>query len=234
MSDHESQPERDLLESARLSYEPNDAERARMKRGIDAAIAAAAVGAGVAGAASAGQAAASQLGIAKVILGAMLGVSVVTAGVWVAQTVTQAPVATAPDRTALAASPRTSVGEANVVAEPPTAAEPEVVPVPVIAPAPEVASPSREEAPDPLTVEMDLLDAAHTATVRGDHAAALAILEAHARDFPRGEMAFERDVQRVLALCALGRAEDATRRYDALAASHPGATARLAGSCVAR
>ena len=70
---------------------------------------------------------------------------------------------------------------------------------------------AKTEAPAPrpargtLAEEMKLMTAAQRAARAGDPARALASLRKHRARFPRGVMAEEREAERVLALCALGR-----------------------------
>ncbi len=59
-------------------------------------------------------------------------------------------------------------------------------------------------APDTLAAELALLRQANVALSRGDHAAALAALNEHAANFPRGVMIAERNGTRALVLCASG------------------------------
>jgi hypothetical protein len=73
-----------------------------------------------------------------------------------------------------------------------------------------------------LTAELALLQAAHDAS---SPEAALSALDEHRRSFPNGQLADERELMRLEALCTLGRldaarvtAKDLLRRGDALAA----------------
>lgn len=61
-----------------------------------------------------------------------------------------------------------------------------------------------------LEAELALMREARTAAA----ADALLALEAHAREFPRGTLARERDGLRIVALCELGRLADAQRHLD--------------------
>jgi hypothetical protein len=107
--------------------------------------------------------------------------------------------------------------------------------------APTEAAPASDIAPviappaDPLDRELELLDEADRALARGDASGALRTLETHAREHPTGALAAEREVRRVLALCAAGRTDEARQRYALLDRSHVGSTiaARLRASCAA-
>lgn len=110
-------------------------------------------------------------------------------------------------------------------------------------PAPEATrtkprTPPRAPAPAPTTLETlraekALIDEASRALAAGDGATAMAALDRHARQFPRGQLASERMGTRVLALCAQGRTADAARdaqRFLARYPRHPMA-ARVRASC---
>lgn len=75
---------------------------------------------------------------------------------------------------------------------------------------------------DPVRVETRLLARARAAIARHDGAAALAILDEHARLFPDGQLREERLANRVSALCALGERERAHAEATSFLAAHPG------------
>ena len=98
-----------------------------------------------------------------------------------------------------------------------------------IAPAPSDTAPTPHRAkpqPEPpraaagptLEAELALMREARTAAP----ADALVALEAHAREFPSGTLARERDGLRIVALCELGRPSDAQRHLDRFTAASPG------------
>jgi RNA polymerase sigma-70 factor (ECF subfamily) len=101
------------------------------------------------------------------------------------------------------------------------ASPPPVPPVaaPVAVPPP-TAPGAGAGAVNPLDREVALLGRAQALLDR-DPAAALAQLDAHAAQFPLGEMAAERDYLAVRALLRLGRRREAATRADALAARDP-------------
>jgi hypothetical protein len=76
-------------------------------------------------------------------------------------------------------------------------------------PHPVHVAPRSSEAPDTLAAERRLLDDARTAIARGDAGAGLAALDRHARDYPRGHLAEEREALRIHALVRSGRAAEA-------------------------
>lgn len=76
------------------------------------------------------------------------------------------------------------------------------------------SSPTEAPAPaaESLTAELELLAASRRALAEGRPARALARADDHARRFPSGALAHERDGLRIAALCELGRDAEATRR----------------------
>ncbi|HEX6837102.1 MAG TPA: outer membrane protein assembly factor BamD, partial [Polyangia bacterium] len=73
-----------------------------------------------------------------------------------------------------------------------------------------------------LAAEHALLADARSAMQSSDAARALAILDDHARRFPRGQLAEERDALRVGALWLSGDHAAARRHADEFARRHPG------------
>lgn len=63
-----------------------------------------------------------------------------------------------------------------------------------------------------LSQEIRLVADAREALRAGSAARALALLDEHARRFPRGVLSEERDAERVVALCAAGRVDEARNR----------------------
>lgn len=87
------------------------------------------------------------------------------------------------------------------------------VPVPTPAPSPE---PKRPVVSDPaLARERVLVDTARSAVLKADGAAALKAVEAHAREFPKGRLAEERESLAVQALVVAGRRAEAMARAEA-------------------
>ena len=90
-----------------------------------------------------------------------------------------------------------------------------VEPAPSAPPAASTASPTRPSArartEDDLVAEVTLLLAAKE---ERDAAAALVLLDRHAREFPQGSLSRERDVLRAERLCTLGRSADARALAD--------------------
>jgi type IV secretory pathway VirB10-like protein len=87
--------------------------------------------------------------------------------------------------------------------------------------------------PSSLAQELALLTAARQAVRSGKIRKALSVLGRHARRFPDGVMAEEREAERVAALCALGRTDQATRAAQAFLARFTGSpqSARVSRAC---
>lgn len=130
---------------------------------------------------------------------------------------------------------RTVAPDVTVIPVAPIAtATPVAAPTPVVAPAaPPVVRPRRVEADDDLAGELLLIQRAQRALARGDGAAALDALDAHARAHPRGRLTEERQAARVLALCAVGRADEARAAATRFVARYPTSphAARVRGAC---
>src|SRR5688500_15389498 len=144
-----------------------------------------------------------------------------------APTVVEAPVATthaptiaAPRATVAATMTTTPTPEPPAVPASPEPPPPATVTVTVhatatAAPAPivkPVSKPAVSTAPaaaaqvasDTIAEEAALLRGAHTSLASGDGTSAMRALDEHARRFPRGALAEEREAARVMALCAQG------------------------------
>jgi hypothetical protein len=111
------------------------------------------------------------------------------------------------------------------VAAPPVAAPPVAAPAPSIAaPPPRRPAPGLDdldEGPDRLASERGLVEAARILVNHGDGEAALRWLRTHARRYPRGRLAEEREGLWVRALFAVGRRDEARRRAEAFHARFP-------------
>jgi hypothetical protein len=64
---------------------------------------------------------------------------------------------------------------------------------------------------DPFAGELDLLQRAHAAYTRRDFSTALTLVSEHARRFPKGNLAEQREALRVRSLAGAGRGDDAHR-----------------------
>jgi len=86
---------------------------------------------------------------------------------------------------------------------------------------------------DELMRETELMGRANEALRAGDAPRAAALFDQHAREFPNGVLADERVVGQVLALCALGRRDDAAVAARRFVRSRPQSplTRRIASSC---
>ena len=86
---------------------------------------------------------------------------------------------------------------------------------------------------DELVRETRLMARANEVMRSGDLRGALALFDQHAREFPRGVLADERTVSRVVILCRLDRRDEATREGRDFLQSHPPSplTRRVESSC---
>ena len=86
---------------------------------------------------------------------------------------------------------------------------------------------------DSLEAELALLGEAHRATLGGDPARALTLLAAYGARYPRGALRQERAVERLLALCSLGRRDEARAVAEAFLRAHPSSplAPRVEASC---
>lgn len=225
---------RSLIAAADGADDPSSADEARIRARLAARLAVAAgtgIAAGTAAktaAASTGTAATTTLA-AKIAIGVAV-VSATTAGGTAlyertmherAPTVIEAPVAaTAPTTTITTAPARTAATAApvnvNVSVNAPAPAAPTVKPI-----AKPTSSPAAIVATDTITEEAALLRAAHASLASGDGASAMRALDEHARRYPRGALAEEREAARVLALCAQGRASEARASASAFVSANP-------------
>jgi hypothetical protein len=111
--------------------------------------------------------------------------------------------------------------------------EPEVEPEP---PETRREEASEQSPADPLETERQLIEAAHAALGRADAKLALDLVERHAREFPKGQMAEEASVYRARALCELGRLEEARAEVRRFLDAWPDSQhhARMLRTCVQR
>jgi hypothetical protein len=87
---------------------------------------------------------------------------------------------------------------------------------------PAALEPAQENAPAlDLARELRLIREAEGHLQAGRHAQALAAIERHAADFPRGQLEPEREASRVTALCLRGREDEAQARAETFAARWP-------------
>ena len=127
-------------------------------------------------------------------------------------------------------------GARPIIATSPTAQPPALVhddrlevaaiepPQPAVPPA---AAPSAARVPrassdaNPFSAELDLLARAHAAYTRNDFPRALALVAEHARRFPNGHLAEEREALRVRSLVRSGRSDDGHRAAAAFTQRFP-------------
>lgn len=247
-----SPEDRDLLASARAELDPSAEDKKRVRGALAAQIGlvasmsatSATAGAGATGATGTAIAAASGAGTLTKIAG-VFAIVALTSGIGAG-----AYVATRPEPAVLAPIPvETGAAPAasSAVAVPPTLTttapinpppvETTSAALPTKTP-PKAASASAAATASPhaegsLSAETHLVRDATSALQRGDGTAALASLDEHARRFPHGVLSEERDAQRVLALCNLGRTAEARTRAARFTEQHPRSAlaAKVRDSC---
>lgn len=121
-------------------------------------------------------------------------------------TVETSTVALAEERAASPMVASSSVSSGSVAPRPPT---------------PSAKSPSADPPAGALSQETHLVADARAALRSGDASRALMLLEEHARRFSAGVLSEERDAERVAALCAVGREEEARTRADRFSRDYP-------------
>jgi hypothetical protein len=133
-----------------------------------------------------------------------------------AASVMEPPPAPWADASQAPAAPRPSV---EVVASPP--------------PAPRAHDARGRETDRSVAAEVAILRRVSDALRAGDAKGALAGVDEHARRFPSGALAEERDMERIVALCALGRRDDATRATLRFTRAYPSSShdARIREAC---
>jgi len=93
--------------------------------------------------------------------------------------------------------------------------------------------PSPQAAEGSVAAEVAILQRVSAALRRGDPDRALVAIAEHARRFPNGALAEERDTERIVALCALGRSEEAARARGRFERAYPASPheARVQAAC---
>jgi len=230
MSELETLPPdlRALLADERQSYVDDPAARARVMRRIEASIAfgAVGIGAGLGVAAKTGFVASLGLHAAKhaklwVALSFAGGIVLGETHARLSTPAPLAPVTQAPSTNASAAVAATA--QATAVNEPAAIAVsslPTIPPPPAAASA--VASAVASAAPSNLAAEQALIDTARSALSRGRATDALHAADDHARQFPRGRLAEERETMAIQALLLAGRRSDADARGARFHKAYPG------------
>jgi hypothetical protein len=189
---------RELFQAARNALRPSATDRVRIRDALRLRITGVSHVPGAVSATSAGS------GLGWLSFSA-LAAAVVVGGVLLAPRSPQVPsVASAPSLVRSAEAP--AVPPASAVApEPPARAAPPPTP----APTPEVRATAKPRPSDSLAQEVALLSRAETERHAGRFNAALQLLNAHQKAFPRGLLRQERVAARIQALCGLGRVKEA-------------------------
>lgn len=218
---------RALLAAAADGDDPSPADRDRVARAIAVPLGITALVPATAQAAGGALGAATGLSVAKVVTATVVVLGL-GGGAWVkarrerydagratvaggeARASARVPRATPPPAATPQAAPPPPTSEETLRVTAPSAPPPaEARPLPRLA-RPEAASAGS------LRAESELIAAAHRALLGGDPSAALARIADYDARFPRGALREERDLERVLALCAAGRGAEsraAARRF---------------------
>lgn len=237
---------RALLAAAADGDDPSPADRDRVARAIAVPLGITALVPAAAQAAGGAMGAATGLGVAKVVAAGVVVLGL-GGGAWVKarrdrSTSARATVAAVVGRASARVPRATPPPSPRPPAAPPRATpeEPLRVTAPATTPSPPtevrpLPRPTRSEAVSAgsLRAESELLAAAHRALLAGDASAALARIADYDTRFPRGALREERDLERVLALCAAGRGAEsraAARRFVRSFPDSP-SVARAAGAC---
>lgn len=237
---------RALLAAAADGDDPTPADRDRVARAIAVPLGITALVPATAQAAGGALGAATGLSVAKVVAAGVVVLGL-GGGVWVQARRDRVSAGRAPSAAVEGRASSAVVQATPRPATPPRPAPPQAPSVepprglaPAAPPSPPSAAralprPSRPEAGavGSLRDESELLAAAHRALLAGDASAALARIADYDARFPRGALREERDLERVLALCAAGRGAEsraAARRFVRSFPDSP-SVGRAAGAC---
>jgi hypothetical protein len=236
--------DRALIDAARPGLGPTEVQRARLKKSVLAAAAASAAAGGAAAASGTGVSTTAGVGMGAKVAVSLIGLVAIGGGMWLATRPPERPTAVVEAPQVVVAPPvqvTPPVVEAPVVQAPVVEAPVVVAPVveaPVEAPA-EAPTPAEPPHADPrifasIEQETELIREAHMALRSGDAGRAMTLLEAHEAQAPRGALATERRVLRILCLCELGSEDRARIEAQRFLATNPSATlvARIEASCV--
>lgn len=205
-----------LLDAERNRAGPPPEARARVLGAIALQLPAAVASSSVTSASAAGAKAASGVMTKAFALKVVVGVALATGGgVVLTERLARPP---EPPRSEVVAPPRAEVKPVEV-----TEPEPPPPPPPVKSPR-KPPAPVKEQTPeidDALTSERLLLERAREAMVDGDTAGALTFIGHHARLFPEGRLAEEREGLSVQILLSAGRYQEARERAAKFDAAYP-------------
>ncbi len=245
MSDLHS-ADRSLLEAARGGSDPTEADHARVHKRLVGQLGPAALGLSAAATSASTALGAGAAGVGsgwtatKMIVAIALAAGAGGGGMlaFEAATAHRGPVvqATEPAPRAIATtSAPVSVPRAMATAAPSATPAASAAPVEAKAPAAS-APPAPTSSKGAFDDEMKLLALADAALRSNDGVRAMALLDEHAQRYPRSALDQERSVERVLALCAQGRLEDARDAAARFVSSYPSSpyVARVRASCAGR
>jgi hypothetical protein len=228
MSELEALPPdlRALLADERDAYADDPAVRAKVMRRIEASVAFGAVGVAAGAVAAKTGVLAALAHHAKKRALSWIALSF-CGGIVLGETHARLSAPRAPAPVTLAASATTAATAAPMAVQAPATDEPTAIPVsklPTIPPPPPspVGTTVASAAPSSLAAEQALIDTARSALSRGRAADALVATDDHARRFPRGRLAEEREILAIQALLLAGRRSDADARGERFHRTFPG------------
>ena len=213
---------RALLEVARHGDDPSPQDHDRVARSLAASLGIAVLAPATAQATSVAVASATTLTAFKTVAVVAALVAVGAGSVW-----SRRPTVAVRSMPASESRPMPTRRAADAPLVPAVAREPSPPPVAVVEapPVPPRSPPhtAHTAAPtvDTLRAESELLGEAHRAMNSGALDQALAILTTYRERFPHGVLREERDVQRVLVLCRLGRHAEARAAAAGFLRAHP-------------
>jgi type IV secretory pathway VirB10-like protein len=227
----EREIDRSLIDAARPALGPSAAQKASLRERVVAAAEASGAKTGAGPKTPSGNGAIGAGSGIKIAALGLAAIAAIAVALWWTRPAPREPhterphVERTPERVQRAAREEPVPAPADPVAPaiaPPLQAEsPEPAARPRVRQESRVEEAAPEPEPAPIADEMALLRSAHTALRSGDAQGALAALETHARQFPRGALLEERLATRVKALCRLGRIEEARTEAEIFLSAHP-------------
>ena len=226
------QETRDFLASARRAHDaPADAKE-RVRAGLVLSLGVPADVGGRSGTvprtgAGAPWLTAAKLAVVVAIVGG--GLALVLGRTHTTHAPADAPSVGSTERAPTAAAPPLEVPAVVAAADPPAST------AIAVAPATRAHEPRVADANRSVAAEVAILRRVSDALRAGDAKGALAGVDEHARRFPSGALAEERDMERIVALCALGRRNEAARATSQFSRAYPSSSheARIREACVA-
>jgi type IV secretory pathway VirB10-like protein len=144
------------------------------------------------------------------------------------------PAPTASAEVVASPPPSPAIPEPAILPEAPAPSAPSAaVAVPAPPPRASASPPARANTDQSVAAEVALLRKVSASLRAGDAKGALAGVDEHARRFPNGALAEERDMERIVALCKLGRRDEAEQATKLFSTAYPTSSheARIRAAC---